>query len=117
VRPHDGGPATDDGRRDVVGKPSEAARRTRPAGVARIDKADGDPGQRRLVGDEGAELPEGPAMQRGALRPRNPNPRADVRQVLQRDPSLRAFGRRHELLADPVVCIVSKASLFVPSLL
>ena len=44
--------------------------RTRPRGIARIDREHWDTGQRRFVGEKLAELSKRPAMQYDALRPR-----------------------------------------------
>jgi hypothetical protein len=59
--------------------------------------------QSSLVDDTGAKLEKRPTMERGALRPSSPDPRANVRQILQRYRSLRAFGLRHDLLAEGMV--------------
>ena len=66
----------------------------------------------RFVDDELSKLRESPiAVPRPVLAASNPGPRANVRQVFQRNPSVRAFGVENESLADLVVDVLLKASL------
>lgn len=118
-------PIPEDQSREVVGQPNEAALTTLedgllgavrfrdvPAlgacltGVGRVHEQDRDACPSRLVRGVGLQLPEGPGVQRPPLGSRSPDPRADVLQVLEDDPSLRAFGHTDDALADTVVDVV-----------
>ena len=68
----------------------------------------------RLVGDKGLQLGEAPRMECCALRPTSLDPRADVRQIFDGDPTLRAFGRRNNPLGDTVVDMFGESG-FLPS--
>lgn len=69
------------------------------------------PIQPGLVGHEAEELEEGPSVERGALRPSSPDPRAYALELLKRNRSLRAFGLRHNPLAQAVIHPASKPPL------
>ena len=70
--------------------------------------------QPSFVGDKLPEVGQTPSYAvRSALWPASPDPRADVRQILQRYRPLRAFGRRYELFRDDVVGVGGKAA-FLP---
>src|SRR4030095_209204 len=72
-------------------------------GIARIDQHDGHPGPSRLVFEEPPQLEKRPAAMSIALTPPNRDPRSDMRQVFQRDPSLRVLGGRYDLFADAMI--------------
>ena len=76
---------------------------TRARGITRVYVVDRHPRQLRLIADKAPQLRECPTMQRGALRPASPHPRANVRQIFQRYRPLRAFGLRHDLLTHVVI--------------
>ncbi len=133
VRLVDGSPA-DILRRDVVGEPSEAAGHTVEVGlggtvraghvpaagtglgrVVRIDVYHGDAGQAGLVLDEGPELAEGPAVERGPLSATNRDPLADPLEVLQGECPAGALRAGHELLGDTVIDIGLKAPFLPPA--
>jgi hypothetical protein len=57
----------------------------------------------RFVGNKCLQLSEAPRMERCALRPSSPNPRANVRQILDDNRSLRAFGPRNNPFGETVV--------------
>lgn len=81
-------------------------------GIPGVDQEDRHPGQDRFVGDKGAELEEGPGMEASALRGATSRDSiADSAQVLERDPTLGAFGLRNEALGDAVVCISAEPGL------
>ena len=79
------------------------ARRTGTRRIPRVNEMDVHPRQRRLVDNKGAELKEGPALERGALRPANGSSRADSLEVFQGNRPRCAFGLRHDLRAEGVV--------------
>jgi len=79
------------------------------ARVARIDRDHDHTRPPRLVGDEGAQLPEGPGRQRCAVRLPSRYPSADMRQVLQRDTAPSALCLRNEPLTDDVVRVGAEA--------
>ncbi len=68
--------------------------------------------QLSLVRDKGLQLSERPRMECCALRPSSPHPRANVRQVLQRDRPLCAFGRRNNPFGKAVIDMFGKPALF-----
>src|SRR5262249_45759047 len=71
----------------------------------------------RLVLDKAPQLGESPGGERRPLWLSGPYPRANVRQVLQRDRSLRVFGCGDDLCADRVVDVALKARLLPSALL
>jgi len=96
--------------RASVGLLAVAADRTGTARVARVDRHNRHPGPARLVADELPQLRTGPVVvSRPLLPPLSPRPLANVRQFLQRNRPLRAFGPGNKPLADAVVRILLKA--------
>jgi len=67
--------------------------------------------QRRLVGDELAQLVERPGVQDAPLRPPSLDPRANTFEILEGKSSLRALSRAHQVLADGVVDVAREALL------
>jgi hypothetical protein len=93
-----------------------------PTGVAslaafsRIDKRNRHANKSRLVANELPQLSKGPIAVSCSLRFPNRRPRANVRQIFQRNRPLRAFGLRNKLLCNAMVCILLKAVLFTRQL-
>ena len=87
------------------------------ASIVRVNHQNGHPSQACLVLQKGTKLAKGPGVLLATLRPANLNPRADALEVLQGDSPLRAFGLRHQLLADNVVNVPSEAALLAGALL
>ena len=73
------------------------------ARVARIDCDQRDASALRLVGEEGAELPERPVSQASALFAAGRNLSADVGQFFDPNPASSAFGIQHDSLRYAVV--------------
>lgn len=88
------------------------ADRTFPAGVARINRHDGNSGALGLVLQEPAELAEAPVVQSFALLFVGPYPAADVRQIFERNPHAVAFGSRNDALGNAVVLMRLEPPLF-----
>ena len=72
---------------------------------------DRHPAQLRFIGEKGTQLGEGPAMECCALRPASRYPRANVRQILQRNRPLCAFGLRNNPFREGMVHPGGKAVL------
>jgi hypothetical protein len=123
-------------RRDVICKPSEAAFHTketrlsfpvllsdvtasgtRPRCVARIYHHDRHTRKDGFVCDVCPQLKERPTRERGTLSLSSRNPRANVRQVFQRDCSVRALGFLHDLFADVVIHPTGEPLLLASALL
>jgi len=82
------------------------------AGVFRVYQDDRNTGQPRLVVDELPQLGKTPiAVPRSFVFASNPCPRADMRQIFQRNSSVRAFGSLNESLADRVVNVFLETAL------
>jgi len=94
-----------------IGFLAMTARATGAARVAGIDQRDWNAGECSFVLDKRAQLIERPAGVLGAVLPPNRCPRSDVRQVFQRNTSLRVFSGSDDLLTDAVVLVASKAGL------
>src|SRR6185295_16922942 len=77
--------------------------RTGPRGIARINEVDHHTVQLSFVADKGTQLRECPGVECCALRPPSPRPRADMRQIFQRNRTLRAFGLRNNPFGETVV--------------
>lgn len=71
--------------------------------MGRVDVPHRHSGPARLVCDEGAELGEGPGVDRDALGLLQPCPFADAAEIFQGDAAAGALGLRHDVLADLVV--------------
>jgi excisionase family DNA binding protein len=85
---------------------------TGAAGVSRIDQHDRNTGAFGLVAEKRPELPKRPiAVSCALLRPPNPYPRTNMRQVFQRNRSLRAFGLGNEPFGKNVIRIGLEAAL------
>ena len=85
----------------------------RLAGIGRVHIDHPHPRQCRLVGDEGAELKEGPRVQHSPLAFLNrfPSAFADVREVFKRNPALGAFRRADKGLRQTVIHVLGEALL------
>lgn len=125
-------PTTNIDRRDVIGKTDESARYTgeqtlvrtvgfidvtaggaSPAGVARINRHNGDADALRLVLNLLAQVVKRPAREHSAPRLTSRDPLADMRQFFQRNPATSALCLRYDLFADDVVGMVGKTA-FLP---
>lgn len=95
----------------AIGLVDMSTRWTRPARVARIDKAHRHTRKYCLVADKRLQLCEGPRLQYRALLPRSPHPRLDMCQLFQRYPTLRAFGNQYQSFRDHMVDMSGKAGL------
>jgi hypothetical protein len=93
----------------TFGMPTPAASLAR---VGRIDKPDRHARALRLVADELSQLAESPIALSCSFRFPNRRPRADVRQVFQRNRPLRVFGFLNKLLCNAMVGVSLKAALF-----
>jgi len=88
------------------------------AGVFRVYQDDRNPSKSRLVFDKLPQLGKTPiAVPRSFVFASNPCPRADMRQIFQRNPSVRAFGSLNESLADRVVDVFLETTLTARQLL
>jgi hypothetical protein len=67
--------------------------------------------QRSFIDDKRPKLREGPGVECCALRPASLHPRANVRQLFQRNRPLRAFGLRNNPFGEAVVDVLGKAAL------
>src|SRR3990167_1032643 len=103
--------ATEHGLRHAGGRLAVAARVTGAARVAWIDDRHADAAQTGLVLDEAPELGEGPAALPRPLAMANRGPRADVRQVFERNPARGVLSRGDDRFADHVVLVSAKAGL------
>ena len=74
------------------------ARRALAGRVAGIDAKHRDARALGLVGQESAELPEGPGMQARSLTALGRNPRANMREVFKRNTAFGAFGNFNDRL-------------------
>lgn len=86
------------------------------AGIRGVDVDHPHACQRRLIGNEGAELKEGPTVQYSPLALPNRSLRAcrpfsDVRQVFQRNPARSALRRLHNRLRETMVHVFGKTLL------
>src|SRR5690242_5565960 len=81
------------------------------AGVLRVYQIDPDTRQPRLVADELPQLAKRPIAVSRPSRFPNRRPRANVRQIFQRNRPLRVFGFLNQPLADNVVRVFLKAPL------
>ena len=82
------------------------------AGIFRVHKKDRNTRSPRLVADEGSQLCESPiAVSCALVRPSNPGPRANARQVFQGNCTVRAFGGFNESLADLMVHVFLETPL------
>ena len=104
------------GSRTTIGLRTMPTVTTRLAGIGRGDVDDPDTGQCRVVGDEGPELAEGPAVQHSppAFPNRFPSARSNPFQVFKRNPTLGAFRRADNGLGQTLVHITRK-SLLAPA--
>jgi len=82
------------------------------AGVGWIDQLDRHAGQPRLVADVLPQLTEGPIAVPCSSRLPNRRPRADMRQIFERNRTLRVFGFLNKLFCNPMVCVFLEAALF-----
>jgi len=96
---------------------NEAAGRAGAAGIPGINEDQWDACQRCFVVNKPAQLCERPGGERRPLGLSNPYPRADALQVFQSDPTLRAFSRGDDLLADAVVHVLGKTRLLATTVL
>ena len=122
--PVDNGPGTEIQCRDVVSRASEAAGLTRemipgwtvaltdvgtsrtfPAGIARVDRVDGNAHHPRLIFYEAAQLCEAPIMQPCPLFASGLNPISNPREFLKGYSASGALRILHDCLADTVVFI------------
>src|SRR5690349_6546436 len=78
---------------------------------------DRDTTQLRFIADKATQLREGPGVERCALRPFSPDPRADMRQVFQRNRPLRAFSLRNNPFGESMVYPGRKSVLLTSQLL
>jgi hypothetical protein len=85
--------------------------RTCSRGIPRIDQVDRHTTQLSFVADERPELRECPGVECCALRPPSLHPRANMRQVFQRNRPLRAFGLRNNPFGEGVVNPDGKSAL------
>ena len=67
--------------------------------------------QRSFIDDKRPKLRKSPGVECCALRPSSLHPRANVREVFQRNRSLRAFGLRNNPFGETVVDVVGKPAL------
>lgn len=81
------------------------------ARVSRIDISNGDACQRRLVGDVGTHLPEGPGIQAGSLTAAGRNPGADVLEIFKRNAATGAFGSRNDRLRNAMADVLTEPGL------
>lgn len=86
-------------------------------GVPRVNRDHWHASQPCLVLDQGTELEERPAMQRGSLSATNRYPFADTAQVFESDPASGVFRSSHNAFADRVVGVGGKAVLFAGQIL
>src|SRR5260370_17458528 len=96
---------------NTIGSRAMPAATTGLTGVGRVDVDYRHPSQRRLVGDEGAELEERPTVQHAPLalnRSLRADPLADAPQIFQSDPARSVFCRADNGLADTVIHILGK---------
>lgn len=82
------------------------------AGVFGVHQDHGHACELCLVLDKAPELGKRPSCHAGTLRRPKPSLTADILQVFQGYPTISAFGRRNERLADTVIHIPAKAGLF-----
>lgn len=127
----DNSPATYVDRSDGIGKSRVTARHTgesgligtvgagnmttRGAGLRGIGRINTDHGQSLalcFVGNKGAQLVEGPAMQSGSLRLASLYPRADACQFFQGNSAPGAFSLFHYAFADAVIHVGGETALF-----
>ena len=101
----------------AIGLDGKAAPWATPAGVARIDGNDRDTREPRLVGHQLAKLTERPPIQTVALRSCGLNPRADVREVFNRNRAAGALSgkrtvsmRRKLILAGAALALLTGAA-------
>ena len=87
------------------------AARAALARVSRIDVSNRHASAQRLIGDEGAKLPERPIMQAVAIFAAGRNPRANMRQFFQRNTAQGAFSIDHNSLRYHVVGMFLKPLL------
>ncbi len=88
--------------------------RARPAGVSWVNKFHRHSDKPAFVGNLRLKVGECPRVQDAALLFSSPNPRSDVRQILQRNTTLRAFSNTDNLFRDNVVRVPHK-SLLAPA--
>ncbi len=86
--------------------------RALPAGVPGVYEHQPDPGPLGFVGQFLSQVVERPTVQRGALRPSNPDPLTNALEVFQSNRPIRALGLLHDALADNMVGIQSEAPFF-----
>lgn len=92
----------------LVDRPAARAALARVSG---FDVSNRDASAQCLIGDEGAKLPERPIMQAVAIFAAGRNPRANMRQFLQRNATQGAFSFDHNSLRYHVVCMFLKPLL------
>lgn len=85
------------------------ARRTCSAGVAWVHKFNRYPDKPALVANLRLEISERPRVQDAALLFRSPDPRANVRQIFERNSPLRAFSNTANLFGNDVVHVAHKS--------
>ena len=91
------------------------ARGTRLTGVRRIDDLERNAGLRCLVGNEAVQLREGPPAHASALGFREPCPRANPGQILDRDATFRVFCTLYKALRNHMVFMTPEPRLAVPT--
>lgn len=95
----------------TVGLLTVATLRARATRVPRVDWHDWYAGLSCFVFDEAPQLPEGPAALPVALATANRDPRADVRQVFDCNPSLRVLSGPNDPFTDHVIVVTPEAGL------
>jgi hypothetical protein len=88
-----------------------STRRALPRRVARVNKFNRHTDEPALVENLRLEIGEGPRVQNAALLSISPDPRTDMRQIFERNPSIRAFSNTANLFGNDVVHVAHK-SLF-----
>ncbi len=91
-----------------------SARRTSPAGIARVNKYNRHSDEPTLVENLRLQVCEGPRVQDAALLSISPGPRSYARQIFKGNGTLRAFSNTDNLFRDHMVRISNK-SLFSPA--
>ena len=103
---------TEQGLRSSVAFVTAITNGARPRGVCWIDQSDWHTRELGLVGDEQTQLAERPITVSCALfGATNPDPRANATQIFECNRSLRVFGLRNNVLANPVILVFLKPGL------
>ncbi|SRR5579875_577639 len=89
-----------------------ATRMARSARIAWVNQMEGNARPGGFVGDELAQLKEGPGMAQRSLLMTNRNPFSYARQVFESECLARVFGFAYHCLADTVIHIPLKTRLF-----